>query len=373
MKRKKIKIMHIVTTLNVGGLEILVLNLMRFINRDIFEPYICSLTPNGALESEFSNLGVPVYTVNKKDRVDISLTTKLIKLFRSKKVNIVHTHNITPFLYSAFGTKFFNKISLIHTVHSNVKQNNKRLLIAEKFLASFAYKIIADCDKVKDFLNNQQGITSKKVVTIYNGIDIRLYDQPIDVRKKHEQIGLSENDYIITCVANLIPVKNHKMLIHSFRQVVDAIPNTKLLLVGSGICQSELENLSKELGIFDKTIFLGRRWDVPEILKITDVFALSSLSEGLPLSVIEASASGIPVVVTDVGGNTEIVQNNVSGFVVNSGDTNGMAECIIRLLKDKEKALLFGNYGKKLVSEKFSIQRMVYNYEKIYLESIENR
>jgi glycosyltransferase involved in cell wall biosynthesis len=373
MSSKAIRIMHVVTTLNIGGLEILVLNLNRFIDRNLFIPMVCSLTSDGILEKEFEKIDVPVYTVAKKDRIDIILATKLRRLFKTEKIEIIHTHNITPFLYSMFGLKTGGAHELVHTVHSNVKLHKKKLIIAQRCLAKHSYRIIGDCKKVSDFLKYQQGIPFDKVITIYNGVDIQKYGKDIDVLEKRKEIGTDPDDALVICVANLLPVKNHNMLLRSFRKVVDIIPKTKLILAGDGICRGTLETLAKQLYLSDKILFLGHRQDIPELLEIADVFVLASKSEGLPLSVLEALASSKPVVVTDVGGNDEIVQNDYCGYLVSSGDENKMADRITDFLLHKEKAILFGKRGRRLVEEKFSLQKMARDYEQIYLEAIANR
>lgn len=363
--------MQIVTTLNIGGLEKLVLDLARKIDRQSFQISVCCFSRNGQLRDEFQKIDVPVFTVEKKDKVDWMMPLRLRSLFKQERPDVIHTHNIDPYLYGTLAAKMSGVRAVIHTEHSNIPMNKWWLARAERFLSWMSHKIVADSKKVGNFLVKQQNIPPQHILVIYNGVDMDKFKREMSVIEKKATLGINSSTKVIICVANLLPVKNHKMLLRAFRRVLDVFPDIVLLLAGDGKCRVELEAMSKELNLSDNALFLGRRNDIPELVSTADVFALSSVSEGLPISVLEALAAGKPVVITDVGGNSEIIQDGITGgYLVTAGDAEGMAERIIELLSDRQKALELGAHGGKRIEEKFSLVNMVEQYQQLYLKAM---
>jgi glycosyltransferase involved in cell wall biosynthesis len=212
-------------------------------------------------------------------------------------------------------------------------------------------------------------LPEEKTSIIYNGIDIDEYQKPIDKNKKKGEIGIKEDEFVIGNIANLYPVKGQIYLLRAAKKVLKEIPNTKFLIIGRGELENELKREAQNLGIVSYVKFLGFREDVKELYKIMDVFVLSSLTEGLPLSLIEAMASKVPVVATDVGGIPEVIDDGVNGLLVPPADPQAMAKKIICLLKDPFQA----EEIKKQCFEKmqkFEIQSMLNKYEQIYSKII---
>ncbi|MGQ9611022.1 MAG: glycosyltransferase family 4 protein [bacterium] len=371
---KRINLMHVVLSLNIGGLENLVLKLVKNINREKYNICICSLTANGELENEFNEIGIPVFIVQKHEGVDYSLPIRLSRVFRNRRVDIVHTHNIDPYLYGTIGAKLARVPVIIHTEHSNLFPNQKKLMIAERCLSNISDMIIADSKKVADFLIQRQNIPRRKVITILNAIDIDSFDVTVDIiRKKREELGILENELVIGNVARLVPVKDHHTLLASFSKVSQLISNVRLVIVGDGPLRTELENFCAELELSDKIIFLGKRRDISELMSIFDIFVLSSISEGLSLTLLEAMAAKKPVVATHVGGNPEVVQDNVTGILVPPRNPLALAQALIILIKDKKKLFEMGESGRRRVEQYFSIDVMLEKYEKVYRSSLQKK
>jgi len=205
-----------------------------------------------------------------------------------------------------------------------------------------------------------------KMVTIHNGIDTDRFGSPHDSSAIRAALGLCADQPVIGIVARLDPIKNHEALITAMKQIVAQLPRAVLLIVGDGPLRSELEAQVSSLALGDHVCFLGARADVPELLGAIDLFVLCSHSEGLSLTLIEACAAGKPIVATDVGGNAEVVQHQETGLLVPLGQPELLAEAILEVLGDREKALQMGQNGRRNFEEQFVLGAMVQEYEKLY-------
>lgn len=368
----KIKIMFVNHSVGMGGIETLLLEICRRLNRDIFEPHICIFDPDGQIDKEFHAIGVQVHLIPKKEKIDISLPFKLFRLLKKTGINIIHTNNQGSWLYGGLAAKLAG-IPLIHTEHTNViyHSGNQELWIKiEKLLSVFTFKVTTVAKSVADFMEEKQSIPRKKIQVIENGVDADIYNLSIDIKEKKKELNLNEDEKIVGNVARLTPNKAHDVLIKSFSIVANEISNVKLLIAGDGPLRNDLEKLVAELRLEEKVVFLGVRRDIPELLKSFDVFALSSTREGLPVSLLEAMASSLPVVATDVDGNSELIVHNSTGLLVPSNDIDSLSSALIRILSDKETANLMGERGRSRVDEHYSFRRMIDQYEHVYLQSV---
>lgn len=367
MADNKIKVIHILSCLDVGGAEVLVLNLLKKLDRTRYSPVVCSLEIGGKLEKEFKDAGIPVYAANKREGIDFSLPMKLAKIIIGSKADIVHTHNMAPWLYGGVASKILSSKILIHTEHANLYNHQRRLILAEYWLAKITDKIIADAKKVADFLSDKENINRNKIQIVFNGVDIDKYDCRYSnaVSKRHE-LSIADDEVIIGIVARLSMVKDHKNLLDAFSIILNAISNAKLLVIGDGELREDLVAYTRMKGIQERVLFLGNRRDIPELLRLMNVFVLCSISEGLPITLLEAMAAGLPVVATDVGGNREVVIDRKSGFLVPPKDPQRLAEAIATILKDKKMARRFGENGIIRCKELFSLDGMVKKYSELY-------
>ncbi len=378
MKRtvnKKIKIAFINYSLDIGGIETLILNICKQINRDIFEASIFVFTKNGTLKEEYINSGVGVIEVGKKDGFDWFLPVRLSRALKKNMINIVHTHNSSNWLYGAIAGKIAG-IPVIHTEHTTRNSYSKhaiRWALIENVLAKFTKTIISVAESIKNQMSIFANIDPRKIKIIHNGIEYDKFDRTIDKEKIKRSLSLAKDDIVIGNVARFYDNKDHKTLLKAFKLVLGKVQNTYLLLIGDGPLKKEAEDVAKDLQLEKKVKFIGNRRDIPAILKIMDVFALSSKKEGLPIVLLEAMASGLPVVATNVDGNAEAVQHGKTGIIVPAKDHNLLAEAIISVLIDKEQAKQMGKKGQERVRQYFSFKKMIKKYEDIYISAINKR
>ncbi|HVS37880.1 MAG TPA: glycosyltransferase, partial [Gemmataceae bacterium] len=187
-----------------------------------------------------------------------------------------------------------------------------------------------------------------------------------DHAELRRQLGLDPYRRYVAMVARFHPVKDHAMLLHAFAKAAASRPDVDLLLVGDGPLRGELQALTARLGIGGRVRFLGVRSDVPDLLRAVDLFALTSVSEAASLTLLEAMASRLPVVVTAVGGNPEIVRHDVEGLLVPRGDAAAAAAALLRLLDDPTAAKAMGEAGRARVEERYQLSRTIEAYWRLY-------
>jgi glycosyltransferase involved in cell wall biosynthesis len=188
----------------------------------------------------------------------------------------------------------------------------------------------------------------------------------VDVAAKRREQGVGEGDPVIGIAARFASVKDHATLLRAFGRVRVVRPDAKLVLAGDGELRGDLEALGDELNLGESVRFLGVRRDVPELLATWDVFCLSSLSEGTSVTLLEAMAAGLPTVVTDVGGNPEIVEHGATGLLAPRGDDAGLADAMLALLADPQRRRRMGEAGRERVTRLFTLDRMIEDYRRLY-------
>ncbi|MEK7285823.1 MAG: glycosyltransferase [Nitrospirota bacterium] len=363
---KKINLMHLTFSLDIGGLENVVLTLSKKIDLNRYHVQVCSMTKQTALSKEFEQYGIPVHRLSKRNGFDLGLPIRLAHLLNTHQVDILHTHNPGPFFYGFLAGKIARVGHLVHTEHSRIGRNHRLLGQTLSLFSRGFSKIISDSNAVTDHLICVQGIAPAKIATIYNGIDTDLYAKAVADQTLFDTLGIKKGARIIGTVGRLESDKNHATLLLAFQKACRMIPNLCLVIIGDGSLRATLMEQAKSLHIDHAVFFLGSRRDVHQILPLFDLFVFSSRSEGLPLAILEAMAAKIPIVSTRVGGIPEIIRDQESGWLVPSEDFAAIAEGITALLSDRKRADSFSAAAFKIVSSQFSIGAMTHQYEAIY-------
>ena len=361
----KVNIMHLLFSLDIGGLETFVLSLLKKMDRSSFNFSVCSMSAGTRLRSEFEQIGIPVFVAEKRQGIDHSLALRLGKFLRRERIHIVHTHNNGPWLYGGVAAKLTGA-HLVHTEHSNPFSDRRKVLFGERCLAKITDTIISDSSKVANFMIHKQKIEPRKIETILNGVDVEMFQRNIDITAKRAEFQIGGNELVIGSVGRLVPVKDYLTLLKTFKIIVSKMKNCRLVILGDGVLRAELEAYTETEGLSQNVIFLGSRRDVPEIMPIFDVFTLSSLSEGLPIAILEAMATGVPVVATRVGGVPEVVVDGRTGLLVPPRNPEKLAEAIISILFDRGKIQLMGAAGRLRIEEKFNLTNTARSYEQVY-------
>jgi glycosyltransferase involved in cell wall biosynthesis len=207
---------------------------------------------------------------------------------------------------------------------------------------------------------------ASRIKVIHNGIDVARLNPKVDKSAKRRELGLSQTCRILGTAARLNSIKNIPMMLRTLKLVLEQVPDTCLVIAGQGEEEVRLKDLANELGISDRVKFIGLRFDLPEVYQLFDVFLLTSFSEGISVTLLEAMASGVPAVVTDVGGNREVVVNGETGYLVSVDDDTQMAEKVINILGNSKGWKQIAQNGLDLIICKFSKKKMVDEYASSY-------
>lgn len=352
-----------------GGGQISLLELLANIDRTKLLPLVI-VNEEGKLKKEIEKLGVECRIIHMPSLREVNLFPffagfwRIFNYARKKKIKLIHSNTSRAALYAGPVAKILS-IPLVWHVRVPPSDN-----LLDRLLVLFSSRIIAVSHIVK-----RRFVWLKKdiVETIYNGVDTRKFSPDMaqdDLRKK---FNIDSEDIVIGAIGRLSPEKGLENLISAVRDVANVYPRIKVLIVGDGNekYRLSLQERVKDLELSSHIILAGFYEDVPKILRCLDIFTLPSLFEGFNRSLIEAMACGLPVVVTAVGGNVEIVQDGVNGLLVPPSNPGALAFAFTELLKDKEKARKMGLEGRRLVGENFSIDINVRKIEKLYLQILE--
>ncbi len=358
--QRPIRVLHLVSTLDIGGLENVVLNLVRNTNRSEFEPHVMCLRHRGELAPHFEKLDVPIEALDARGRV--SRLWSFVRRLSQLRPDILHSHNPTPHKFGAFARLLGLVPALVHTKHGRNYPQIRRAVSLNRWAARFSDVVVAVSEDAAAVARDIERVPGRKVRVVYNGIETRRF-------QCHPAPAAGANWRGIS-VARLDPVKDQETLLRAVRATVDAIPDFQLELVGDGPERARVERLRAELGLESQVRLLGFRDDVAGLLQGASVFVLSSLSEGISLTLLEAMACGLPVVATDVGGNREVVAHGETGLLVPPRSPQALAEGILSLIREPIRAAAMGAAGRRRVETLFAVEAMVSRYQALYREAL---
>jgi len=368
-----IKIAHITFDMRIGGAERVIYNLVENTDRSKFDvSVLCLDQPVGPFGLRLKEKGYQISTLGRKPGFDLSLIRKVRDCIVSNKIDILHCHQYTPYVYGLMGSAFTKK-KIVFTEHGRFypdKRKFKRTLV-NPVLSRYTDRIIAISEATKDALVKFENISKDRIGVVYNGIEDgnRVPEKKENLRRS---FGIGENGFVMGTAARLDSIKNHPMMIKGLKRIQQDSPETYLFIVGDGPERAGLETLVTELGLSSRVIFTGFREDTSFFYRMMDVFLLTSFSEGTAMTLLEAMAAGLPCIATGVGGNLEIVKEGETGFIIPSGDEKALTEKINLLIRDKKLREELGQACRKRFEENFTVKKMVKEYEKIYEEITAN-
>lgn len=365
---KKLRLMQITHDLAIGGLQQVVVNLCRTIDRSRFDVSVLCLRNRGVLTQEVEKMGIPVLSLPpKKNGTDYCSFLKVARILRQKKIDIIHTHNTQPFIDGTIGAILSSVKTIVHTDHGRTFPDKRRYMFAEWLMSHRADKVVGVSAPTAQNLITYERISPQKITTIMNGIDGTLYGRNIDKEKKKEELGIGKKGPVIGLAARLVKEKGITYLLKAMPAVRKAFPDAVLIIAGTGDQEGVLKKEAGELGLGRSAFFLGPRTDIPELLKLFELFVLPSVSEGLPMVLLEAMAAGCPIIATTAGGIGAAVRHGENGSLVEPANTAALAEEIIKLLRDGYLRERYAGRGRRIFEEKFSANIMAAQYERLYL------
>ncbi len=379
MPQNKKKIIHIIQSLGNGGCENMLLRTLPLL--DTFDHTIITLKNPGELAPKFVSVGITVKTVSCTGIFDIPGILRLRKLVRDESPDII----ITYLFHADMLGRLFLRISEVPIIpFLRTTYNHPKYLIArilEWMTRPLVNQYLANSDAVKDFYIKHIGVHPEKITVIPNGIDIEYFDSIISDPELKKSLSIEPEDFVIICVANLHINKGHQYLLEAFEQVYSSTSPThchpgldpgsipsppvqggelkrglKLLLVGEGSERKNLEQQIKNYQSQKNIIFLGRRTDVPRLLKISDIFVLPTLFEGQSNAILEAMAAGLPIITTNIPENRILLENASTGLFVEPKNTISLASAIRNIIENQPIADKLSKNVLLVAREKYSLQ-----------------
>lgn len=348
------RIVHVSLGTNVGGMEKLLVEFARLTDRDRYALTFISLQERGELAAQIESHDWPVIAFDKSDGLKPALIGRLAKQLRSVAPEILHTHNTAGFVYGVAAGVIAGVPKIIHTRHGQRFESSARQTRMFRLMSRWVDRVVTVSSDARR-LTIEEGIEAEKTVAIRNGVDLNRFSMPTN-----RSLGR------IAVVARLSPEKDIASLVHAVKIMAQQSVSPHLDVIGDGSERESLQSLVTTFGLNDQVHFHGIRDDIPAVLADASIFVLPSLTEGISLTLLEAMASGLPVVACNVGGNPEVVQDGESGFLVPPGDPSALAGAILKLHHDNELAAKLGLAGRRRVEQQFCIHRMISSYEKLY-------
>ncbi len=309
---------------------------------------------------------------------DIKTFWSLYRLMLREKPTIVHTHTSKAGILGRLAARVTAVPCIVHTFHGHVFYGHfgplttKFFLVIERVFASFTKRMIALTDGEKNDYLKFEICEKDKIVTIHSGVNIeRFLKAKVKKEEKKKTLGVNPNHPVVGTVGWLLPIKGPKPLLNAMKRIWQDHTDVELVFVGKGELEESLKKDAMNMGVSEKVKFLGWRDDIHEIIPIFDVFVLPSLNEGMGRVLVEAMASGRPIVASLAGGIPDLVIHEQTGLLVSPADESGLADAIHRILQDSEKAKIMGQKGKAR-SKRFSVESMAAKLDALYTDLISN-
>lgn len=360
----KKRILQVVHSLPVAGTEALVVQIVKALHPD-FELGVCCLDSKGVLARELEARHIPVFELRRQPGRDWGAVKRLGQLFESFAPDIVHAHQYTPFFYSALAkTKKTKLVFTEHGRHYPDKVALKRKLFNQ--WAQFrADKINAVCQFSRKRLLTKEALWAREIGVIYNGVPLKNSINHQSLNLKND-LKIPKKSKVIAFVGRLHSIKNPELLLKAFSTAVKKYPKAHLLFIGEGELRSQLEKIVTKKKITKKVSFIGAKYPVYPFYKLIDLLVLPSLSEGASVTLLEAMAAKVPVIASEVGGNSEFVIDKETGRLFQSENKKELTKLISKFLNKPDKFQEYTKKAFKNVKEQYSQEMMFEEYRQLY-------
>lgn len=374
----KKNVLQLVGSFHQGGSERQGVQLTKLLLDDgTYNVHLAALNNEGVLLEEVKKIGfgeVPEFRLNSF--YDVNFLRQLrsfVKFLREKKIDIIQTHDFYTNIFGILAARLAGVPLKIASKRETAGMRSSAQKTIEKQAFRQADAVVVNAGAVKKYLTGEE-ISADKIKIIYNGLDLERLTPLIENRQMNcINFGLpfDENIKFITLVANLRhSVKNHPMLLRSAQKVTRMFPEAHFVLAGEGELKASLAQQAAEFGVSEKVHFIGSCARVPELLSISYAGVLTSIAEGFSNSILEYMAAKLPVIATDVGGASEAIVNEKSGYLIESDDDEALTSRLINLLQNPAKAQRMGEMGRKLVEEKFSCRSQLRETLALYNQDV---
>ncbi len=367
-------VVHLIYALGMGGMENGLVNIINRAAPGRYRHAIVCLTRSSPFAARLTAPGVEIYELDKQPGHDLGMVWRLFRLLRRLRPAVIHSRNLAAFEMQLVGL-CVPGARRVHGEHGrdvyDLDGSNPRYMALRRLLRPFIHRYITVSRDLETWLRDSVGVAGDKVRQIYNGVDRERFHPRGEHRPGLLPGGFLPDDaVVIGTVGRLVEVKDQRTLVQAFADLVDSDPGLRarlrLLIVGDGPLRGALEAQAEALGVSDLLWLPGDRDDVAVLLREIDVFVLPSLAEGISNTVLEAMASGLPVIATRTGGNPELVEDGVNGRLFPVGDAQALAAQLAQLARDPSARQVMGGQSRARVDAQFNWTRAVDEYLSVY-------
>ncbi len=373
-------IAHVLFRLGTGGLENGVVNLINSMPTEKYRHAVICMTDYTHFRSRITNVDVEIYCLHKKPGQDLAVYIRLWKLLRNIKPDIIHTRNLSA-LEAQLPAFFAGIKHRIHGEHGrdidDVEGTNPRYVLLRQLYRPLIKRYIPMSKDLESWLITQIKVPERKISQLYNGVDLKQFKcrtiKPVELLPENFR---SPDLLLIGTVGRLDPIKDQTTLVNAFIHLIKHKPivrnKARLVVVGAGVLEKMLKKLSYDAGVNDLIWFAGERNDIADLMQTLDLFVLPSINEGISNTILEAMATQLPIVASNVGGNPELVIDNQTGYLVPKQNPIAMATVFEHYLYHPDLLIAHGRAGRARCESIFSLDRMVHDYLTVYNKTLEN-
>jgi len=369
----RIHIMHVVPSgFAGGGMENGIVNVANRLPVERYRISVCALDSRETFSKRVVRLDSEYHLLPKRrDGIDWSLIWRLARLFRCAKVDLVHSHNWGTFLYAVLASKLAG-VPIIHGEHgkNQAELTQSRL---KKWTKSLLGRRVDRLVTVSRALANEwtdYGVPAKNVQYVPNGVDTERFQPCLEKEQARAKFGLPTTGLVIGGIGRFDALKNYEILVVAFAKIGSEFPSLHLALLGQGPCEQRLRDKAKHHGVANRVSFIGWRPDPEVFLSALDVFVLPSKFEGMSNVVLEAMATGLPVVCADLPTHRDVFDPEKEGILISPCTAETLAGILAALLRDPERRRSLGSAARNKMVQQFSIAQMVFNYERLYADYV---
>jgi len=309
---------------------------------------------------------VPVFDLNRRKGNDVRIVWELHRLFRRERPDVVHTHGWGTLLEGMVAARLAGVPSVVHGEHGTLQVKPHQRWLQRRAWSS-ANRVLSVSSRLADRMATEMKVSVERITTIRNGVDLSRFN-PSDRAAARTALDLPNDALVLGTVGRLVPVKDHATLLEAVALLKRDGLETTVVISGDGPLRESICARAEALGIQDQVRLMGHRTDVEVVMAALDIFVLSSASEGLSNTILEAMATGLPVVATRVGGADELVCDGETGILVAPGSPEKMATALVTLLTDEPRRRAMGIAGRHRVEAEFALRTMVGRYEALYMD-----
>jgi sugar transferase (PEP-CTERM/EpsH1 system associated) len=373
---RALKVLHVVNNMGLGGTEKVVLKLAAKLTEG-FEHQVCCVRRYDAAWVQTALRPEQLIALDLPPSRFAVFVPQLAKTIRSCKPDIVHSRNWGA-IEAVFAARLAGVPVVVHSEHGYdvaLEKTSLRQRWVRRLACSAADAFFTVSRELQDFHARQAGVPAERIRVLYNGVDTVNFAPQPDVRARiRAELGIAPDEFVVGAVGRMVPIKDYETLVRAAGVLAGANLRFKLMLVGDGRELPGVVGLAQSLpGMSARLLALGERDDIPELLSAMDVFAQTSLREGLSNTVLEAMSTGLPAVVTAVGGNPEVVEDGINGWLFQPGDVQGLSQLLLSLASDRNLCRRAGAAARLRVQEKFSNGTMLESYRALYMDLARKR